>query len=65
MFPIGCVGSVLSFLVLQSSCRGKESWLLCFYCLTDACYSKCTVALPHGAVGWSGLCDCGISVTVV
>ena len=23
------------------------------------CY--CSVALPHGAVGWSALCDCGIS----
>ena len=24
----------MSFLVLQSSRRGRESWLLCFYCLT-------------------------------
>ena len=22
---------------------------------------KCPVALPHGAVGWSAVCDCGIS----
>ena len=21
----------------------------------------CSVPLPHGAVGWSVLCDCGIS----
>ena len=24
-------------------------------------YYKCPVALPHGAVGWSAVCDCGIS----
>ena len=25
------------------------------------CCHKCSVALPHGAVGWSAVCDCGIS----
>ena len=25
------------------------------------CYYKSNVALPHGAVGWSTVCDCGIS----
>ena len=25
------------------------------------CYYKCSVALPHGASGWSAVCDCGIS----
>ena len=25
------------------------------------CYYKCFVALPHGAVFWSAVCDCGIS----
>ena len=24
-------------------------------------YFKCSVALPHGAVGWSAVCDCGTS----
>ena len=24
-------------------------------------YCKCPVALPHGAVGWSAVCGCGIS----
>ena len=24
-------------------------------------YYKCPVALPHSAVGWSAVCDCGIS----
>ena len=27
------------------------------YCLTD----ECSVTLPRGAVGWSAVCDCGIS----
>ena len=25
------------------------------------CYYKCSTALPHCAVGWSAVCDCGIS----
>ena len=25
------------------------------------CYYKCSLALPHGAMGWSAVCDCGIS----
>ena len=25
------------------------------------CYCKCSLALPHAAVGWSAVCDCGIS----
>ena len=24
------------------------------------CYYKYSVALPHGTVGWSAVCDCGI-----
>ena len=52
----------MSFLVLQSSWRGRENWLLCF-CLLDGmfCYCKWSVALPHGAVCWSAVCDPGIS----
>ena len=26
-----------------------------------SCESQCSVALPHGAVGWSTVCDCNIS----
>ena len=26
-----------------------------------SCNSQCFVALPHGALGWSAVCDCGIS----
>ena len=46
----------VSFLVLQSSRWGRESWLLCFLVSRDCC-----VALPHDAMGSSAVCDCGIS----
>ena len=26
-----------------------------------SCYSYCSVALYHGVVSWSAVCDCGIS----
>ena len=26
-----------------------------------SCDCPCSVALPHGTVGWSAVCDCGIS----
>ena len=26
-----------------------------------SCYCRISVALPHGALGWSAVCDCGIS----
>ena len=29
--------------------------------LRMSCCCKCSVALPHSAVGWSAVCDCGIS----
>ena len=32
-----------------------------FIVLRMSCYCKCSVALPHGAMGWSAVCDCGIS----
>ena len=59
MFPIGCVGSVfgpcfamhykVSFLVLQSSRAG------CFTLSSWCCVTVSSVALPHGAVGWSDI----------
>ena len=35
----------------------------CFVILVVGMYCCCglSVALPHGAVGWSAVCDCGIS----
>ena len=28
-----------------------------------SCDSQCSVALPRGTVGWSAVCDCGISLS--
>ena len=41
----------------------KEEKADCFaiIVLQMYCYYKCFVALPHSAVGWSAVCDCGIS----
>ena len=33
--------------------------ILSYRCIVK--YYKCSVALPHGTVGWSAVCDCGIS----
>ena len=50
---------LVSFLVLQSSRWGRERWLLknCFVCDGTAN----AMSLPRGAMGWSAVCDCGIS----
>ena len=52
----------VSFLVLQSSWWGGDSWLLnLFVILVSLRLLKCSVALPHGAMGWSAVCGiCGI-----
>ena len=31
--------------------------------LQMSCYYTCFVALPHGAVAWSAVCDCDISLS--
>ena len=41
--------------------RKKEPGCFTFIVFLMSCYCKCPVALPHGAVGWSAVCDCGIS----
>ena len=32
-----------------------------FIVLRMYCCCKCSVTLPHGVMGWSAVCDCGIS----
>ena len=67
VLPIGCGGSVFVFvfvcICVYSSFavifEGKKE-LIAFIVLRVSCYCKCSVILPHGAVGWSALCDCGI-----
>ena len=49
------------FLDLQTSCSGRESWLLYFFVFLVSCNCFCSVALPHSAVGRSAVYACGIS----
>ena len=52
----------VSFLVLQSSRRGREmASCFAFFVLQMSCYCKRSVTLPHGAMGWPAVYDCGIS----
>ena len=51
-----CICVYSSFAVIF---EGKKE-LIAFLVLRVSCYCKCSVILPHGAVGWSALCDCGI-----
>ena len=64
VLPIVCEGSVLVFvLVYVALCPFKfcnhleERELVALLLLS---YCKRPVALPHVAVGWSAVCDCGI-----
>ena len=60
--PCIVVPLLVSSLVLQSSCRGREGWLLRFGCLPDVLWlhTSLSMALPRGAVSCSTECDCGI-----
>ena len=46
----------VSFLVKR---KGKLVVLLLLPC--RCIVTICSVALPHGAVGWNAVCDCGTS----
>ena len=48
------------FLVLQSSRLGRESRLLYFFVFLMLCRCYCSLTFPHGAMGWSIVCYCGI-----
>ena len=54
-----CVLSSFAFILM-----GKiERWLLIFVRLLGVIVIG--LALPHGAVGWSAVCDCGISCIIL
>ena len=48
-------------LVLQSLEEEKKAGCFAFVVLQMYNYYKFSVALPHGSLGWSVVCDCGIS----
>ena len=44
---------------------GKEERAGCFTLIVFlmSCDCLCSLTLPHGAVGWSAVCECGISLS--
>ena len=62
----GYVWSLLSVHYLVSSfsiisLEEKESWMLYFDCLLMSFDNWCPVSLPRAALGWSTVCNCGVS----
>ena len=55
---------LVSILVFTHSAREERAD--CFYLnvFLLSCDCKCSVSLPHGVVGWSAVCDCGIFWTL-
>ena len=58
--PCFAIQYLVSILVLHSFRYGRESWSLYFIVFLLSCDCKCSVSIPHGVVGWSAVCDCGI-----
>ena len=48
------LGALSSLAIIMLRKRELASSLKLF------CGCQCFVSLPHGAVGWSAVCDCGI-----
>ena len=46
-----------SILVCNHLEKEEKAWCFAFIVFKMYCYCKCSVALPHGAVGWSALCE--------
>ena len=51
----------VSILVLQYLEEEEKTGCFAFVVIQMQCYYQSSVALPHGAVGWSTVCNCGIS----
>ena len=67
MRHIVCGSSVFAFVLLCTTLHSfkfcnnleAEEKVGCFAIIVLQMYYKCSVALPHGAMGWSAVCDCG------
>ena len=53
--------TVCPFLVCNVLEEEEKTCCFAIIVLQMYCYYKCSTALPNGAVGWSAVCDCGIS----
>ena len=60
-FGMHYVLSFCSFAIILTRKRELVDLLLLSFWMS--CFCKCQVALPHGAMGWSAVCDCGIDLS--
>ena len=49
------------FLFCNQLEKEERAGCFAFIVYQMSCYCKCSVTLPHDALGWSAVCDCGIS----
>ena len=56
-YALHCVHSRFAIILR----RKRRAGCFAIIVLQMYCYYKCPVALPHGALVWSAVCDCGIS----
>ena len=62
-YPFYCFVMQYFVYILVSNHLEEERKAGCFaiIVLQMYCYYNYSVTLPHGALGWSAVCDCGIS----
>ena len=60
VFVLLCI-PLCPFYVFNHLEEGERAGCFAFIVLRKSCYCKCSVTLPHGALGWSAMCDCGFS----
>ena len=56
-YALLCVHSSFAIIMKEE----KKAGFFASIVLQMYCYYNYSVALPHGAVGWSAVCDCGNS----
>ena len=59
--PCFCYSVLCAPLVKQHLDGEERSGCFTLTVFLMSCNSQCSVAYPHGAIGWSAVCDCGIS----
>ena len=52
---------IVLFLIVIITNHKLRAGCFAFIVFWVSCYCKCPVAPPHGALGWSAVCDCGTS----
>ena len=60
VFVLVCI-TLCPFLFYNHLEEEEGAGCFAFIVFQMSCYCKCSAALPHGAMGWSAMCDCGFS----